>query len=159
MEAFSEAYLMAVCSVAGYALAKPVPDDDSVDFTISAARTSGLTTRPKLDIQLKATSAQTGRGGRFSFRLKQKNYDDLIVSDVLVPRILVVVRLPEELESWLRFTQRQMIATCSGYWLSLRGFPVNSNEHSTNVTIDSSQRLTPRSLQEVMGRIHRREPV
>ena len=83
-EQFSNAFLAAV---SGCSISKPVPDIDTIDWTLS----NRLPRRPKLDVQLKCTSSDDGTGDLIAFELKRKNYDDLILTNLIDPRILVVV--------------------------------------------------------------------
>jgi hypothetical protein len=150
-EQFGQAYVRAVAAVAGYAVARPEVDDDSVDLCISS---KAHAVRPKLDIQLKCSQtielADTDTVIRFA--LKQKNYDDLRI-DVLVPRILVVVRVPEELGQWLHQDEEKLLMRRCGYWLSLAGLPMTQNETSTTIHIPRSNWFTADALGEMMSRI------
>ena len=51
-EQFSHAYVRAVAAVAGFAVAKPEVDDDSVDLSIKSKLHS---VRPQVDVQLKCS--------------------------------------------------------------------------------------------------------
>ncbi|GAA6622327.1 hypothetical protein NUACC26_081500 [Scytonema sp. NUACC26] len=55
-EQFSNTYLQAVITVAGYSLYKPFVDDDSVDWGIAAKGGAGIVQAPRLELQLKSTS-------------------------------------------------------------------------------------------------------
>ena len=55
-EQFSNIYLQAVTTVAGYSLYKPSVDDDSVDWGIACNRGTGPIKAPRLELQLKSTS-------------------------------------------------------------------------------------------------------
>ena len=57
-EGFGDAFLLAVAVVAGCAVSRPRPDDDSIDWTLSCK----LRRRPKLDVQMKTTSTDDGTG-------------------------------------------------------------------------------------------------
>jgi len=51
-EQFSNAYLQAITTVAGYSLYKPSVDDDSVDWGIAAKGVLGRIRAPRLELQL-----------------------------------------------------------------------------------------------------------
>ena len=55
----------------------------------------GFPCPPRVEIQLKCTSDEMRRG-QVVYHLKRKNYDDLSLSDLVVPRILVVVLVPRD---------------------------------------------------------------
>ncbi len=82
-----------------------------------------------------------------------KNYDDLRPTNFLVPRILVVVRVPEEPGEWTEQTDDQLVLRHCGYWLSLRGFPESENTANVTVQIPVEQRFTVQALQTLMNRI------
>ena len=58
-ERFGDAFLLAIASAAGCATAKPVPDDDGIDWTLSCKH---LQSKPRLDVQMKTTSLDDATG-------------------------------------------------------------------------------------------------
>jgi hypothetical protein len=107
-EQFSRAYIRAVASVAGFAVATPDPDEDSIDMTLSGRSVNGLPLRPKLDLQLKCTSDDVIRGDQIIYPLKRKNYDELRITQFVAPRLLVVVHVPRSAEEWLRHSEEEL---------------------------------------------------
>ena len=103
-EQFSNAFVLAVAAVTGCSAAKPAPDIDSIDWTFSKV----LPRRPRLDVQLKCTSNDDGRGDSIPFAPKRKNYDDLILVDLICPRILVPVVVPEQIDEWIQLTENEL---------------------------------------------------
>jgi hypothetical protein len=99
-EQFSLAYIKAVSSVAGFSLHKPSVDDDSVDIVLAQTGGNGTIRSPRIDAQLKCTSKDVIRENYIKFTLSLKNYNDLRPENVLVPRILVVVIVPSEIDNW-----------------------------------------------------------
>jgi hypothetical protein len=148
-ERFGDAFLIALASVAGCTCAKPDTDNDSIDWTISCK----LPRRPKIDVQMKTHRMEGEIQDEISYPLNRKNYDDLTITDVLVPRILVLVILPSNLTDWLTATAQQLVLRKSAYWLSLMGFPESDNQTKTTVKIPMAQMLTVETLQEMMLRI------
>jgi hypothetical protein len=127
--ALSIAYVHAIAAHAGYTCGEPPgPDRDSVDIQIAA----GGAMRPKLDLQLKATTLLADAGDSFSYKLKIKNYNDLRI-ETQTPRLLVVLDLPRNREEWLRVTVEELIIRRAAYWISLRGRP--NVDNSASVTI------------------------
>jgi hypothetical protein len=118
-ECFGDAFLLAVASVVGCATSIRRPDDDSIDWTLSC----GLARRPKLDVQMKTTTTDDGAGDVIRYPLKRQNYDDLILTDIVSPRILVLVTLPQELSDWLSLAPEELVLCHCAYWVSLRGKP------------------------------------
>lgn len=156
-EQFSRAYVHAVAAVAGVRWAQPNVDDQSVDLMLTGVRGENAVRSPRLDVQIKAHAATTPSEPEFSFRLKQKNYDDLRDADLHVPRILVVVLVPEELGEWLTHIESEMALRRCGYWLSLRGLPPSGNQTGKTVSLRRDQTFTPDALSAMMEKIGRRD--
>src|SRR5688500_13805083 len=108
-EQFSRAYVQAVTAVSGYAWYSPSVDDDSVDFGIAESGGRGTVRSPRLELQLKWHAAITPGGDHLSFRVKMKNYDDLRDPYVQVPRILVVVLVPDLPADWLTSSESELV--------------------------------------------------
>lgn len=149
-EQLSDAFLSGVAATAGCAMSRPVPDNDSIDWTISCR----LPRRPKLDVQMKSTTVAAPCDSDFRFSLKLKNYNDLRLDDVIVPRILVVVTVPRRQEEWLDLSPEGLVLRYCAYWMSLAGMPRIRNTKSTSVIIPSRNLLTPAVLRELMQRIN-----
>jgi hypothetical protein len=155
-EQFSRAFIHGVASVAGYSIYKPEVDDDSVDVGMAASGGENTTRRPRLELQLKCTHVNQGGEDNLGYDLKRKNYNDLRV-DTIVPRILVVVLVPEDITSWLRISPDEMCLHHCAYWLSLFGFPETENEDTVRVQLPRLAQFSPETLQEMMERINRGE--
>lgn len=154
-EQFSIAYVRAIASAAGFSTAQPEVDNDSIDLKIQTR----LPGSPELNMQLKCTSSPNWREDTLRFRLKAKNYDDLSRA-VMVPRILVVVVVPDDVDTWLEQTPDHLILRRCGYWKSLFGQPPRDSlgsPDSVTVKIPSKQTLTVRSLTELLEKVGRRE--
>lgn len=108
-EQFSRAYVQAVAAVAGYAWYAPSVDDDSVDLGIAERGGRGTVRSPRLEAQLKCHAAQTPGGEHLSFPLKMKNFDDLRDPNVQVPRVLIVVLVPDVPGDWLTCSEPEMV--------------------------------------------------
>ena len=73
------------------------------------------------------------------FRLKRKNYNDLVERRA-VPLVLVVLELPVDETRWLECTPEHMILRKCGWWLSLAGRePVDAG--SKTVVIPRTHRI------------------
>jgi hypothetical protein len=152
-EQFSNAYLQAVVSVAGYALYKPAVDDDSVDWGIAAKGGTGRIRSPRLELQLKSTSQEVLSEHEIRYPLKLKNYEDLRCDEFAIPRILVIVRLPDSLEDWIQQSEEALCLRYCSYWVSLRGLPETSNTTTVTLSLPRVNLLTPATLQSLMGLI------
>ncbi len=154
-EQFSRAYIHTIASVAGFTIYTPLVDDDSVDLGIAQKGGRGTIRSPRLEMQLKCTYSHklVSSLPHFNYPLKRKNYDDLRIPNLMIPRILVVVRVPEDITYWLRHhsEQRQSLRY-GGYWLSLRGMP-ETNQNTITVSLPRSQQFTVDALQGIMQRL------
>jgi hypothetical protein len=151
-EQFSRAYVQAVAACAGFAWSVPSVDDDSVDMVLHKSGGGGTVRSPKMELQIKCAAAESPVSDTFSFSIKRKNYDDLRDPTVMVPRILVVVLVPENIADWLRHTEAELALRRCGYWVSLRGQPASANATGQTVQIPRRQRFTVESLREIMER-------
>jgi hypothetical protein len=149
-ERFGDAFLLAVASVAGCACAKPETDNDSIDWTLSCR----LSRKPKIDVQVKTVSLDGEIPEMIAYPLKRKNYDDLIVADLLSPRILLLVAVPSDIDSWLSASREELVLRRSAYWLSLAGFPESDNKATVTVHVPSMQMFTVEGLCEMMQKIN-----
>lgn len=152
-EQFSEAYVHAVATVAGYRLSPPNVDDDSVDWTIAARGGGGTLRSPKLDIQLKCTGDDDRPDDVMPFRLSRKNYDDLRWPDYQVPRMLVVVVVPTDISQWLNHTEDELALRRCGYWTSIRGRAPTPNTSTVTIDLPRTQQFTVAELTGIMGRV------
>jgi hypothetical protein len=153
-EQFSLAFVHAVASVGGYAVWKCFVDEDSVDMGVCGTRKEGTVQRaPHLEIQAKCTERDSDDPDALPFELKLKNYDDLRDPSVHLPRILVVVVVPLNLEDWLEETPKQMAMRKCAYWMSLRGLPEAGTETGKTVRLPKAQRFTVAALRDIMMRI------
>jgi hypothetical protein len=152
-EQFSNAYVRAVASVAGFTLAKPEVDDDSIDLIISQRGGGGTIRSPRVDVQMKCTGRNIMNNGALHFPLKIKNYEDLRVSDVLVPRILVVLSVPDNLSDWIEHSENEMLIRHCAYWVSLRGSEPTANDTNITVLIPQANLFNPATLSGIMARI------
>ncbi len=156
-EQFSIAYVGAVVATAGYSSSSPNVDDDSVDLCVAARGGRGSIRSPRLDLQLKCTSRHTPANGELRFPLKTKNYDDLRHDDLHVPRLLVVVVVPDDITKWIHQTEEEMALRRCGFWKSLCGEPERPNKSAVTVTIPTSQVFSPEALAATMEQIARGE--
>ena len=152
-EEYSKSVVFAIAACAGCAVSLRTVDDDSIDLTLCS---KSLGRRPSLDVQLKCTGQDVRGNTELAFRLSRKNYDDLRLADTLVPRILIVVFVPESIETWIEITEDRMLLRHCGYWYSLYGAaPVDSA--TVTVHIPRANLFDPETLSGMMQRIHNQE--
>jgi len=145
-EDLSLAYLIALAAQSGY-ICEPGPRQDrlSVDATIYIE--DHLATR--FDVQLKATSSpKFNRDGSLRYRLKRKNYNDLVAPRT-VPLYLLVLELPSDEADWLRCTVESLTLKKCFWWTSLRGSDSIKTATKT-IIIPCSRRLGPSGLEPIL---------
>lgn len=153
-EAISRAYVRAVAAGAGLRVQEGAqPDDDSVDLTLSARGPGGTVRSPKLDLQLKCQLGRPTNAPHWPYDLGVKNYEELRPSDFPVPRILVVVVVPDDPSHWIEQSDERLLMRYCGFWLSLRGLPETANTSAVRVQIPRAQRFDVAGLTAIMDRI------
>jgi hypothetical protein len=145
--------------VAGFSASIPEVDDDSEDLTLAGRIVNGVPSRPKIALQLKCTSEDVLRPDEVVYRLKRKNYDELMLTGLLVPRLLVVVLIPESEDEWLRHTEDELALRRCGYWASLLGRPETTATSSVTVRLPRANVFDVAGLRSLMGRAARKEPL
>lgn len=152
---FSTAFVRAVAAQCGLAYAVPETDDDSIDATVAKRGGGGSVRSPKLDLQLKATAgvALTPAQTHFSYPLLLKNYDELRPTNVQVPRILVVVLVPNVLADWMDCGEAAFALRSCAYWLSLRGMASTTNASSITLQIPRTNVFAPATLEAIFANL------
>lgn len=107
-----------------------------------------------MDVQLKCTFQEVLQEDGLRFSLNIKNYNDLRLTDIMVPRILVVFLVPPDIEDWLVQTEEEMIIRRCGYWVSLLGAPATNNSTGVSVDIPRDNMFNADSLTAMMHQIH-----
>ena len=116
-ELLSRAYVHAVAAGAGFTTLLYDLDRTGIDVQIQA----GGTMRSQLALQLKATTVlrRMEDGLHFSFRLRTPHYDWLR-GPAQVPRLLVVLDMPEDENQWITLTDSGLLLRRKAYWVDLK---------------------------------------
>ena len=146
-ERFSLAYIQAVAARAGYEALETKPDIDSVDGLLR----STVGKRPQIDFQAKASSRDILQSSHVAYPLKMKNYEDLR-AETVIPRILIVVLLPDDEAEWMTHSEEELVMRRCGYWLSLRGAPTVQNTSQATVKLPRLQLVNVTQLRQLMVR-------
>lgn len=153
MEQFSIAYARAVAAAAGFKVYREEVDDESVDLSIAQSGGSGTVRSPRCDVQMKCTYQDVLRDDGVHFCLELKNYNDLRETDLHVPKILVVLLVPESVPGWLVQTEDALSLHRCAYWRSLRGEPETRNNTAVTVVIPRDSVFGVNALTGIMSRI------
>lgn len=141
---------------AGFACQTPGVDDDSIDRTVVASgwiHQGSHLRSPKIDIQLKSIARGPLKAGEvsFVFRLNKKNYNDLRHRS-MVPRLLVVLLLPEDCEQWIEQDDERLLCRYAAYYLSLSGKPEAVQRSKVPVELPRTNLLSVDNLRRLMVR-------
>jgi hypothetical protein len=151
---FSLAYAQAVASVAGFFVQNAGRgfDKDGVDMTVLERGTRRATTSTRLDLQVKSYTGEA-QGDPWAYDLGVKAYRDLIPIDYQVPRVLVVVRVPSDVQEWMTHSEDQLVLRRCGYWLSLRGAAPTLNTSTIRVQISRANLFDAAGLTILMKEV------
>jgi Domain of unknown function (DUF4365) len=134
---FSRALVRAIAATAGVEADVPSFDQDSRDVVFRAPDTDAEA-GPMLEAQLKCSAGLAIADGEIAFPLPIKNFDDLRRKGY-VPRILIVVDVPEQPIDWMACDPAQIIMRRCAYWVSLAGEPDTDNVSTVTVKIPIEQ--------------------
>lgn len=156
-EALGRAYLRAVAAIAGANVTIP-EHDYGIDATFTEVhqRTENGTFRyvdfNDFKVQLKCTTTLTDAGDDFLYDLEAKTYNDLVLTPN-TPRILVVLRLPDDEGGWMSLTAEQLVIQHCAYWISFRGQPATTNTATIRVRIPKIKMFSPDGVRGIFQRI------
>ena len=160
----SYAYLHAIASHAGMSchVASSHEDDNGIDAVVTAwgpFQNGGAYSEVDLKVQLKATITTPAEDGdNLSYFLKGVDrYNDLRAETIAIPRILVVLFLPSNIEEWLEHTSQHLALRRCAYWQSLRGAPPTSNRSGATIKLPVDQEFNARALKDLAARLSRRD--
>lgn len=148
----SYAYLHAVAAKAGISckVSGRLEDNLGMDAQLTYKGPTDVPsiTSVHLNIQLKATTAETGNfPDHLAYSFKGiKQYDWLRTRDGLVDKFLVVLFLPSNAKDWLSCTAEELVLKKAAYWVCLFGAAESSNATSQTLYIPKANLLTPDSL-------------
>lgn len=156
MEAYSVAYAHAVAAAAGVAIGSIMPDINSLDIQFLTPD-DGIDAGSCSHVQLKSTADvlpdSTATPDCKSYRLRLIDYERLR-KVTRVPRVLVVLEVPEDAGDWLTCGSDRLVMNASARWVSLRG--AGETEYKSKVPIDlpKTNVFTPHALLSTMASLN-----
>ncbi len=126
-ELISEAFLRLILAKNRFSISKS-DTDYGVDLMVNPiltktrpdGRPSSYPSDKRIDIQLKCTTEKQishVNSDYFKFKLKVKNYEDLIERRTgLIPLMLIVFVLPDDEKEWIEIVHDQLLLKKCGYW-------------------------------------------
>lgn len=155
-EQFSIAYVRAVAAAAGFKIYRENVDDDGIDIGFSQSGAQESTRSPRCEAQIKCTELDVLREETLNYALEVKNYEKLR-GNTMVPRILVVLKVPENISDWIQLTEDELAMRNCAYWISLKGRPETNHTSNITINIPRTQIFSPGSLTEIMNKIDNEE--
>lgn len=159
-EEISKAYLHAVAAKCGFTVASWTQDHGGIDATVGAAAEvgTGRLARPKVDVQLKATTQQDLEHDDFvSWELEIAHYDSLR-APAHVPHLLVVLLLPNDVELGVEHTAEQLVLRRCAYWVRMTGMePAKPGQKNKTVRLPKSQMFSPAALTAILEKVSQGE--
>jgi hypothetical protein len=150
---FSIAYVHAIAAAAGFICEVIRVDLNSIDVHLLSAEGAEDRAYPSLDVQLKCTTRPQPLAPIIRFPLKRKNYDDLRKTKRLIPRILVLLEVPDVAVDWVQHNEHETVLRHCAFWCSISGLPETRNTSNVAVDIPRAQQFTVGELQAMMKRI------
>ncbi|MCS4242666.1 MULTISPECIES: DUF4365 domain-containing protein [Rhizobium/Agrobacterium group] len=151
---FSISYVRAVAAAAGCGVAVPEPDDDKVDVTISSRVKGTVQRSPLINIQVKCQASGVATGSTVPYVIDADTYESLIDPYHVVPRILVVVLVPNDMQTWLNHNSAATTFRHCGYWVCLKNEPpLPIGQGTRTIHLPIQNRFDPFQLQAMMQQV------
>jgi len=160
-EGLSRAYVAAIAARCGMSWSSPRPDY-GIDQTLNDIVAYGdyrAESGFKIDVQAKSATRAHLTATHVKHDLERRAYDILRETAVGTPRILVVLVLPKDESLWVAQTEQELTLRHCAYWISLRGVAPSTNRRSVRVEVPRANVFSANTLQELMRRVKRGEPL
>jgi len=154
-EELSKSYLNAICAVKGISMEVQTHDDDGIDVILKKIikRENGNKYNAQISVQLKSTSSNYNENpDYYTYPLKKKNYDDLLMPATLKSYLFLLI-MPKNENDWVIQSIEELIIRKCMYWLDLKGFPEQPNETSVTVYLPKSNIVTSDTLENILMNI------
>jgi hypothetical protein len=153
-EALCRAYVQAVAALAGVATSTPSPDY-GIDLSLRSIEPKGeqrADAGVQLDLQLRSTTRTHRSDTEVKYDLDVRTYEFLRAIRP-IPRILVVLVLPEDEDQWLSQSLEELVVRHCAYWISLRGAVPTTASSSVRIALPRGQVFSVQAVQSLMSRL------
>ena len=156
-DAYSGAHIRAVSAAAGCGMSVIETDNDKIDYLVSSRVCGTYCTKPTLAIQAKCFMSDPVTHGSISYSIDAETYDSLRDPLTSLPRILVLVIVPQPCTDgdtihWLHQDHNQSVLNHCAYWISIKNAPAITTATKT-IHIPVTNIFTPTVLREMMTKI------
>jgi hypothetical protein len=144
--------------LAGVGTSRPEPDY-GIDLSLrEIALVDGRyqDTSVQIDLQMRATTRAGMTETALVYDLDINAYNKLRTFSAGVPRVLVVLVLPEDDSEWLSQSPDQLSIRHCAYWLSLEGAPPSKASRSVRVMISLGNVFSPEAVRTLLQRARER---
>lgn len=153
-EGLSRAYVQAVAAQAGISTCNHTPDY-GIDLSLRTIRTRGARREDagvQLDLQLRSTTRAYVLETEVKYDLDARTYE-FLRAERPVPRILVVLVLPEDEGRWMSQTAEELVIRHCAFWISLRGAKATTASSSIRISIPCGQVFGVQAAQTLMSQL------
>lgn len=157
-EQFNIAFVRAISAQAGFSCEQNHPDINSEDIVIlgEGFNSSGVE-NPRIAFQLKATSQKLSKSSHtLKYRLKKKNYNDLIKTNVINPRYLAVMLLPSIRAQWMEHGFMSSTIRRECFWISLQGREKITDQETITIEIPLKNKLNASVIRDLLNQASKR---
>lgn len=153
-------YMQAICVKADISFDIQRHDDDSTDAILKKRIfLSGICYDASFRIQLKCTASRNLYNNSedvITYKLKAKNYNDLCIRST-TPIVLGLLILPEDSESWMNWSEEELLIHGTMYWENFSFCEPTNNKNTVTVKIRKKKLVSPESLIQILERIAKGE--
>lgn len=153
-EALCRAYVQAVAAMAGVGTTVPTPDY-GIDLALRAIERIGerrLDVGVQLDLQLRSTTRSHLFDTEVRYDIDVPTYESLRRTPP-IPRVLVLLVLPEEEGHWLNQSPEELVIRRCAYWTSLRGAEPTAATSSVRIAIPLARVFSAQAVQALLSRL------
>lgn len=143
-EWYSRAWVVAAAAAANYTYRIVTDDEHGVDMTVHC----GIHT---IDFQLKATSHPEWQDGCLIHDLDVRTYDLLRAPTRSAYGVLALVVVGDDTTAWLDMDETGTRIAHSAYYLPMIGMPDTDNVSTVRLKVPTTNLLTVRALETLMG--------
>lgn len=158
MEQLQISYIRAISAAAGCIM--DTPDiDDGIDVVLkhkSESHTAIPERVARLEIQLKATAGPMNNNGSISITMRHDRWDYFRTKDPALPKIVVIMLIPERQEHWTFARPKALSIHYAGYWVNIAD-SADSDADRPTVKASGRQLFDDIALCDMMERIGRGE--
>ncbi len=109
----------------------------------------------QIDVQMKSTGNAHVSESEVRYDVEVRAYDFLRIK-ATVPRILVLLVLPDEEERWFGQSVEELVLRHCAYWFSLREMAPTTASSSVRIAIPRTQVFSPTAIHAMMERVSQR---